>query len=83
MGISVVTSPVGELSLLHPGKSLQKRGSFLFPKLSFLPIQEPLNHRSSLLLLSRMQNASLSRGTSVMMEMFYILLSSAVATSHM
>lgn len=81
MGISVVTRPVGELSLPQPEKSLQKRGPFLFLQVvlsTYAGTSQP-----QVLIIIADQNPSLSRRTSAMMEMFYILLSSAVATSHM
>lgn len=79
METSPVTSPAGELSLPHPEKCLQKRGSFLFPQV--VPFAYSGTSQPQVPIIIAVQNPVLPRGTSGMMAMFYIMLSSAVATA--
>lgn len=58
-----------------------EKGPFCFSKLFLWPLQEPLNHKAPIII--AVQNPALPSGTSVIVETFYIVLPSAVATSYM
>lgn len=71
--------PSGRALTSPPEKCLQKRGSFLFPQV--VPFTYSGTSQPQVPIVIAVQNPALPRRTSGMMEMFYILLSSAVATA--